>query len=76
MSALIPEQAQEYSRRWQQAHHQETRELRQASLDLKLRQLASLMASREYFPADTQREQAVAAIRERWLKLRHSCAGV
>lgn len=76
MSALTPEEAQEYSRRWQQVRHQETLELRHASLDLKLLQLASLMASRECFPADAQREQAVAAVRERWLKLHHAFAGV
>ena len=36
----------------------------------KLRQLASLVASRNLFPEDTRREAEVAEVRERWAALR------
>lgn len=75
MTALSPEQAREYSRRWREAGLREDEELREASPDLKLRQLAALVASRDLFPADPLREQDASVTRERWQKLRLAPAG-
>lgn len=70
MVAISPEQAQNYLNRWKLVHEWETRELRDAPMDLKIRQLAVLMASRDLFAEDHQREMEVAVVRERWARIR------
>lgn len=75
MAHLNPEQAREYARRWHQATLQEARELRESSPELKLRQLAALVASRDLFPVDPTREQDERATRERWCRLRLALGG-
>ena len=75
MGTLSSDQAREYSRRWQQIGRQETVELRQLGMDVKLRQLSSLIASRDFLPADPLREQSVRATRERWQRLRRTLTG-
>jgi hypothetical protein len=72
---MSPDQAREYSRRWTQVGLQEAAELRTTSPELKLQQLAALLASRNLFPADPLREQEKRATRERWQKLRLALAG-
>jgi len=75
MPPLSSDQAREYVRRWRHANCREAEELREAEPELKLRQLAALVASRDLFPADPLREQDAQAIRERWKKLRFALAG-
>ena len=75
MATLNSDQAREYARRWQQARRQETDELRQVTMEVKLQQLSSLMASRDFLSADPLREQSVGAVRERWQRLRRALAG-
>jgi len=70
MMPISPDQAREYTRRWREASLREAEELRDASPELKLRQLAALVASRDLFPADPLRERDGRATRERWQKLR------
>lgn len=75
MSPLNPDQAREYAHRWQQAGRREAEELREASPELKLRQVAALVASRDLFPADPLRERDGLVVRERWRQLRLVLAG-
>lgn len=70
MVAITSRQAQSYLNRWKLVHEVEVQELRNASLDIKARQLAVLMASRDLFKADLEREKEVNVLRERWALLR------
>lgn len=70
MTAITSRQARSYLDRWKLVHEAEVQELRNASLDIKARQLAVLMASRDLFKADVEREMEVDAIRERWALIR------
>lgn len=74
MMPMSPDQAREYTRRWREASLREAEELRDASPELKLQQLAALVASRDIFPADPLRERDKQATRERWQKLRLALA--
>ena len=53
----------------------ETEELRRRSMETKLQQLASLMASRLVFGPEPDREMEVAVVRERWNRLRQAPRG-
>jgi hypothetical protein len=64
--------ARAYLARWTSVSEMEIAELRSTSMDTKLRQLASLMASREIFGADPNREQSVETVREGWARLRQA----
>jgi hypothetical protein len=70
MSAITPEQAMAYLRRWDQVRDAEAFELQRTPMALKLRQLEALMASRDAFGDDPQREQEIESVRERWARLR------
>jgi hypothetical protein len=59
MSAITPEQAMAYLRRWDLVRDAEAFELQRTPMALKLRQLEALMASREAFGDDPQREQEI-----------------
>ena len=72
MKSMTPEQAQQFAERWRQVRGQETDELRRVPIEVKLRQLATLMASRDLLPPDPRREQLVAATRKRWSQLRQA----
>ena len=50
-------------------------ELRRTSLDVKLRQLSALMASRGLFGVDPDRENGVQLVRDRWACLRQALRG-
>jgi hypothetical protein len=73
--AITSEQAQNYLNRWKLVHEMEVRELRMASLDVKARQLAVLMASRHLFKQDQGREKELSAVRERWARIRGAFRG-
>jgi hypothetical protein len=45
-------------------------ELRRTSIETKLLQLTSLMASRDLFAHDSARDKGILEVRERWLRLR------
>ena len=70
MSAITPEQAMAYLRRWDLVRDAEAFELQRTPMALKLRQLEALMASREAFGDHPQREQEIEVVRERWAGLR------
>ena len=75
MSAITPEQAMAYLRRWDQVRDAEAFELQRTPMALKLRQLEALMASRDAFGDDPQREQEIESVRERWARLRKALGG-
>jgi hypothetical protein len=62
--------AQAYLNRWSMVRDAERDELRTTSMDIKAKQLMSLMESRELFGADVEREQEVVQVRARWARLR------
>jgi hypothetical protein len=63
-------EAQAFLNRWSMVRDAERDELRKTSMDIKAKQLMSLMESRELFGADAAREQEVAEVRARWARLR------
>jgi hypothetical protein len=70
MTAITPEEARDYLDRWALVQAVELEELRRTPMDTKLRQLASLMASREQFTEDLTRENDVQEVRRRWAQLK------
>jgi hypothetical protein len=70
MGAIAPEQARAYLKRWDLVRDAEAFELQRTPMALKLRQLEALMASRDAFEDDPQREQEIESVRERWAGLR------
>ena len=70
MTAITPEEARDYLDRWALVQAVELEELRRTPMDTKLRQLASLMASREQFTEDLTRENDVQVVRRRWAQLK------
>lgn len=75
MTAITSKQAQSYLDRWKLVREIELAELRHASLDAKVRQLAVLMASRDLFGNDDTREREAKAVRERWARIRKALSG-
>lgn len=75
MAPITSKQAQDYLNRWKLLHEVEIQELRSASLDLKARQLATLMASRNLFREDHDRQKDVDAVRQRWSRIREAFRG-
>lgn len=74
MSEITPEEARAYFKRFELLREQEAQQLARTPIETKLRQLASLMASRHLFP-DPDREAGVQAVRERWARLRRAMSG-
>jgi hypothetical protein len=72
MARVTPEEAQAYARRWVLLQEFEAAEMRRTSMDTRLRQLSALMASRELFATEPDRELQVQAVRERWARLRQA----
>lgn len=70
MAAITPEQARDYLDRWKQVEKVEADALRDTPLEIKVRQLAVLMASRHLFAGDREREKSIDLVRERWRKIR------
>ena len=70
MPSITPDEARAYFERWALVAAIELEELRQTSMDTKLAQLASLMASRGLFPEDPTRENGVQEVRQRWARLK------
>jgi hypothetical protein len=72
MAAITPEEAQGYLARWRLVRENEIAELRRTSMETKVRQLSALMASRQIFGTDPDREGGAQTVRERWAYLRRS----
>ena len=75
MAAITPTEAQAYFKRWDLVKEIELVELRRTSMDVKLRQLSALMASRGLFGVDPERESSVQLVRDRWACLRQALRG-
>ena len=75
MAAITPEDALAYFRSWELVRDAEARELRRTSMETKLQQLASLMASRHVFGPEPDREAQLQVVRERWARLRRALSG-
>jgi hypothetical protein len=75
MSAITPEEALAYFRRWELVRDVEARELRRTPMETKLQQLAALMASRHVFGPEPDREAQTRVVRERWARLRRALSG-
>lgn len=73
MARITPKQAREYLDRWTLVHQAEVESLRATSLETKLRQLATLMASRSLFASDADRR--VGEVRDRWARIRRALHG-
>lgn len=71
MAKISPEQVVGYLDRWNLVREWETQELRNVSMEIKLRQLAVLMASRQLFEQDDEtRDLETDAVRRRWQQIR------
>jgi Fe-S-cluster formation regulator IscX/YfhJ len=70
MGAITPEQARAYLERWDLVREAEAVELQRTPMAIKFRQLDALMASRDAFRDDPQREQEIESVRQRWAGLR------
>jgi hypothetical protein len=75
MSAVTPEEARAYFKRWELVRDVEAAELRRATMETKFQQLAALMASRHLFGPEPDREAQVHEVRDRWTRLRRALGG-
>lgn len=75
MSSMTPDAARHYLERWRLVEQREIAELRETPIETKARQLAALMASRDLFGADPERENGVREVRARWARARKAFGG-
>lgn len=75
MADLTAEQARSYLQRWEMVHALEVAELRRTSMETKLQQLAALMASRDLFGPEPDRDAQLREVRDRWARLRQALGG-
>ena len=75
MTSVTPEQARESLNRWKLLGELEIDDLRSASMETKLRQLAVLMASKCLFEDGRKREGYVEELHERWSRIREALRG-
>ena len=75
MSKMTPEEARAYLTRWRLLRDVEAAELRRTSMDTKLQQLAALMAARDVFGPEPNREAQMRDVRQRWARLRQALGG-
>ncbi len=75
MGTITSDEARAYFERWELVREAKADELECTSMDTKLRQLESLMASREVFGPESDREKGIAAVREHWNRLRQALGG-
>ncbi len=67
---MTPEQARAFKRRYELAAEREREELRRTPIDVKFRQLCSLMASVETMGWCEQLAEGDEEVRRRWQRLR------
>lgn len=70
MALLTPKQAFDYLDRWKLVREVENDELHKATMETRLRQLSTLVASRHLFEADPNRGRLVDEVRARWTQIR------
>jgi hypothetical protein len=75
MATLTKQEAHDYLDRWKLVQDEQAAQLRRTSMDVKLQQLAALMASRDAFGTDPNRDREVLEVRERWAHLRRALGG-
>lgn len=75
MTAVTPQEARDYLAGLAEANTFEVEELRNASIELKLRQLWSLMTSASLFETEADREAGVREVRERWARIHQALGG-
>lgn len=75
MAQMTREQGLAYVERWQLLQAAEVAELQSTPIETKLTQLAALMASRDDFPAEPDRDIEIREVRERWARLRQALGG-
>lgn len=71
MKPISPEEARSYLQRWSIVAKAERIELRETSIEVKLKQVASLMESAGLFP-DPGRAASDDEVRTRWVKIRRA----
>ena len=72
---MTPEEARAYLARWQLLRDVEADELQRTSMETKLRQLAALMAARDVFGPEQDRDAQTRDVRERWGRVRRALSG-
>jgi hypothetical protein len=70
MTSITPKQARAFLDRWKMVREPGANELRDSSMETRLRQLSDLVGSRQLFTVDADRERGVAEVRERWARIR------
>jgi hypothetical protein len=75
MAKITLEEARAYTDRWAAVDAFQLEELRRTPMETKLLQLAALMASRDLFAHDTERDKGVLEVRRRWTQLRLALRG-
>ena len=75
MGSVTPEDARQYLERWKLVEEREIIELRNTPIEIKARQLSALMASRDLFREDPDRERGVREVQARWARLRKALGG-
>lgn len=70
MSNLTRQAAQEYFNRWRLVNEAEIAELRSTPMEVKLRQLASLMASVKALGWESSLGKDEEEVRARWIRLK------
>lgn len=75
MPSMTPDEARAYVTRWQLLQAVEATELQRTSTEIRLRQLAALMASRDVFGPEPERDAQVQVVRDRWARLRRAYGG-
>ncbi len=75
MSSLTPDDARRYLERWKLVEEREITELRNTPIEIKAKQLAALMASRNLFREDPDRERGIREVQARWARLRKALGG-
>ena len=75
MERISSDEGEAYLARWRLVQEAEVAELRRTSMETKLRQLAALVAARDTFGPDADRDLHVAEVRERWNRLRQTLGG-
>ena len=75
MSSITPDDALRYLERRKLVEEREITELRNTPIEVKARQVGVLMASRDLFREDPDRERGVREVRARWVRIRKALAG-
>jgi hypothetical protein len=70
MTLIAPKQVRAFLDRWKMVRESGADELRNSSMETRMRQLSALVGSRRLFNVDADRERRVTEVRERWARIR------